>query len=385
MAAIKKVLVVGGGVGGMTLGIALGQRGIACEILEIKKQHSVLGVGIIQPGNVLRALRTLGVLEECLAAGHQANERRFHDNDGNLLVASLAGRIAGPDVPAISSLPRVALHRILLDAAQRAGAKVSMGTTLSGFTDTANGVEARLSDGREMHCDLLVAADGIRSPLRQQLFPDAPDTRYSGYGCWRVTLPRPEDINFSGIYQGANGTKAGLIPLTQKTMYLYLVTTEPGNPWMDPAQQHRLLRERLSGYRGIIGEIRDGLNPQSEVYYAALEEVVQPAPWYRGNALLIGDAAHASLPHMAQGAAMAIEDALVLAELAAQDLPGTERLSRFMARRFERCMYVQNTSHAMADSELDYTPEKVLQHQAFLSAQFPAIWEKNEKRLAEAI
>ena len=122
MAGIGKVLIAGGGIGGLTLGIALGQRGIECEILEMKKQHSVLGVGIIQPGNVLRALRTLGVLDRCLAAGFPANERRYHDNEGRLLVASPAGRIAGPETPAISSLPRVALHRSLLDAASRAGA-----------------------------------------------------------------------------------------------------------------------------------------------------------------------------------------------------------------------------------------------------------------------
>ena len=382
---IRKALIVGGGVGGLTLGTALRQRGIDAEIIELKRQHSVLGVGIIQPGNVLRALRTIGVMEACLAAGFPANERRYHDTEGRLLVTAPGTRIAGEDTPAISSLPRGELHRILLDAATRAGAKVSMGTTLSRFTDTGNGIEAVLSDGNEVHCDLLVAADGIRSPLRKQLFADAPDTRYSGYGCWRVTLPRPADITFSGIYQGANGTKAGLIPLTQKTMYLYLVTTEPGNPWMVPAEQHRLLRERLHGYGGIIGEIRDGLDESSEIYYAALEEVVQPAPWYRGNTVLIGDAAHASLPHMAQGAAMAIEDALVLAELAATELTMPERLARFMARRHERCMYVQNTSHAMADSELDYTPEKVLQHQAFLTEHFPAMWKKNELRLAEAI
>ena len=385
MARITKVLIVGGGIGGLTLGAALAQRGIECEMLEKTQRHSVPGVGIIQPGNVLRALQNIGATEQCLAAGFPVNERRYHDNEGRLLVAAPATRIADEDTPAISSLPRAALQRILLDAATGAGARMSMGTTLGSFTDTGGGIEAVLSDGRQMRCDLLVAAEGIRSPLRGVLFPDAPDTRYSGYGCWRLTLPRPAQITYSGIYQGANGTKAGLIPLTSETMYLYLVTTEPGNPWMAPEEQHRLLRERLRGYGGIIGAIREGLNPHSQVYYAALEEVVQPAPWYRGNAVLIGDAAHASLPHMAQGAAMAMEDALVLAELAAQDLDMPERLERFIKRRFDRCMYVQNTSHAMADSELDYTPEKVLQHQAFLTENFPALWKKNEERLAEAI
>jgi 2-polyprenyl-6-methoxyphenol hydroxylase-like FAD-dependent oxidoreductase len=385
MPKIQKVLIVGGGVGGLTLGTALGARGIACEVLEIKNQHSVLGVGIIQPGNVLRALKGMGLLQACLDAGFPTVERRYHDNDGRLLVSLPTARMAGDDSPGVSSLPRPALHRILLDAATRAGAKVCMGTTLKSFIDGGNGIEAALSDGRQVSADLLVAADGIRSSLRGMLFPDAPQTRYSGYGCWRVTLPRPADMNYSGVYQGSNGTKAGLVALTRETMYLYLVTTEPGNPWMAPDQQHALLRKRLQGYGGIIGEIRESLHAGSDVYYAALEEVVQPPPWYRGNAILIGDAAHASLPHMAQGAAMAIEDALVLAELAALDLPMPERLERYMSRRYDRCMYVQNTSHAMADSELDYTPEKVLQHQAYLTENFPAMWRKNDSRMAEAI
>ena len=358
---VKQVLVVGGGVGGLTLGAALAQRGIGCDVLEAKDEHSPLGVGIIQPGNALRALEAIGVAHACAEAGHPMHHRRYLDPKGVELVARPIGPIASAGLPPMSALPRPALHRILHEAAVKAGAHVRMGMTWHEFNQDADGVNVTLSNGEEKRYDLVVAADGIRSPLRARLFPDAPPTLYSGYGCWRVTLPRPAEITFSGIYQGNNGTKAGLIPLTQKTMYLYLVTTEPGNPWMAPEEQHRLLRERLQGYGGLIGEIREGLGPHSEIYYAALEEVVQPAPWYRGNALLIGDAAHASLPHMAQGAAMAIEDALVLAELAALDLPMPERLARYMSRRLERCLYVQNTSHAMADSELNYTPAKVQQ------------------------
>ena len=143
--------------------------------------------------------------------------------------------------------------------------------------------------------------------------------------------------------------------------------------------------EALSGYGGIIGEVRDGLDDKSDIVYTALEEVALPPPWHRGRVQLIGDAAHASLPHMAQGAAMACEDAVVLAELCALDLPMEERLARFMSRRYERCQYVQKVSHAMADSQQDYTPETVAKVQAFLTREFPAMWEKNHARLAEPI
>ena len=154
-------------------------------------------------------------------------------------------------------------------------------------------------------------------------------------------------------------TKAGLIPLTRETMYMFLVTTEPENAHKPREQLAPLLRQALSGYGGIIGEVRDGLDDKSDIVYTALEEVALPPPWHRGRVQLIGDAAHASLPHMAQGAAMACEDAVVLAELCALDLAMEERLARFMSRRYERCQYVQKVSHAMADSQKDYTPETV--------------------------
>jgi 2-polyprenyl-6-methoxyphenol hydroxylase-like FAD-dependent oxidoreductase len=385
MPALRNVLVAGGGIGGLALGAALASRGIATDVVEAKPAHSALGVGIIQPGNALRAMRALGVLEECLAAGFPVWERRYHDTGGRLLVAAPALCMAGPDAPAYSALPRPALHRILSGAAQRAGVHLRMATTVSFLQQTLNTVEVSFSDGREAAYDLVVGADGIRSSLRRQLFGAGYEPRAAGYGCWRLTLPRPDDVDFSGIYQGGNGTKAGLMPLTRESMYLYLVTPEPGNPWMAVEALPELLRERLQGYGGLIGDIREGLDDGSDIVYAALEDVLLPAPWHRDRVLLIGDAAHASLPHMAQGAAMAVEDALVLAELATADMSMEERLATFMRRRYDRCQYVQQTSHAMADSELDYTPAKVREHQEFLRINFPQMWHRNELKLAEPI
>ena len=111
--AVDNVLIVGAGIGGLTLGAALGQRGIEAEIVEINPTHQVHGVGILQPGNALRALKTIGVFDECLAAGFQTDEYRYLDADGGLIAKLRLLRIADPNRPAINMLPRPALHRIL--------------------------------------------------------------------------------------------------------------------------------------------------------------------------------------------------------------------------------------------------------------------------------
>jgi 2-polyprenyl-6-methoxyphenol hydroxylase-like FAD-dependent oxidoreductase len=384
MAAVRSVLVVGGGIGGLALGTALAQRGIEADVVEIKDAHSPLGVGIIQPGNALRALDAIGVARACVEAGHPMHRRRYLDSHGRELVARDMLQVAKPPLPPQNALPRPALHHILHEAALKAGASVRMGTRWIGLEETGEGVTVTFADGSSRRYDLVVAADGIRSELRAKLF-GVVEPRYSGYGCWRVTLPRPPDMVSNETWQGVNGTKGGLIPLTRETMYLFLVTTEPEHAHKPREQLAPLLKAGLEGYGGLIGEIRDSLDATSDINYAALEETALPLPWHRGRIQVIGDAAHASLPHMAQGAAMALEDAVVLAELCAEDLTPEERGQRFAARRYERCMFVQKTSRAMADSQQDYTPETVLEQQEILSREFPQRWIQNDSKMAEPI
>jgi 2-polyprenyl-6-methoxyphenol hydroxylase-like FAD-dependent oxidoreductase len=382
---VRQVLIVGGGIGGLTAATALAQRSIGADVVEIRTNDDRLGVGMIQPANALRALSTIGLLDSCLDAGFASDERRYFDAAGRELVAYTSGRSAGRHFPAANCVPRPALHAILKDAAQQAGASVTLGTTAIEMTQVPDGVEVQLSDGRRRLYDLVIGADGIRSRVREDQLGGRREPDFSGYGCWRVSLPRPPEITYHGIYQGINGTKAGLVPLTRETMYLYLVTNEPGNPWMAPERLHDLLRDRLYGYEGVIGEIRDSLNEPKDVVYTPLEEVALAAPWFRGSVVLIGDAAHASLPHMAQGAAMAVEDAVVLAELASADLTTEARLENFMARRYERCRYIQETSRRTADDQQGSDPGQVAAHQEYLRENFPKLWTHSEHRLAEPI
>jgi 2-polyprenyl-6-methoxyphenol hydroxylase-like FAD-dependent oxidoreductase len=345
----RTVLIVGGGIGGLALAIALGRQGIRAQVVEIKPEHTVHGVGIIQPGNALRALQTIGLLDQCLAEGFQIDEYRMHDAAGEHIARMQLLRIAGPSIPAVNGLPRVTLHRILADAAVAAGATIRLGLTVSGVSQRPDGVDVVLSDGSRESYDLLVGADGIRSSMRRMVFGPGHEPQYTGHGVWRFTVPRPAAIDCQLFYYGV-GVKAGIVPVGKEQMYLLLVTNEPGNPWMDPGHLDALLRERLQSFTAPeVVAIRGQIAGPSQIIYGPIEEVILPAPWYRGRVLLIGDAAHASGPHISQGATMAIEDAVVLAELLGGGDAVETVLTQFMNRRYERCKFVQDMSRQVGN------------------------------------
>jgi 2-polyprenyl-6-methoxyphenol hydroxylase-like FAD-dependent oxidoreductase len=355
MGEARKVLIVGAGIGGLGAGAALAGRGVEVEIVEIKPEPNVYGVGINQPANSLRALNALGVLDEVCAVGFEFDKTVFHDHHGNLVVSVPSG-LGGDGIPANTGLTRRDLHSILIGAADRAGATTRYATTVTDLADDNGAVRVTLSDGIEAEYDLVVAFDGINSPLRRRLFGDGHDPVYTGYGVWRVTVPRPPEVDCCALYQ-APGAKAGHIPLTSDLMYLLLVHAEPHHARFDRSKHVEMLRERLEPFTGLIGEIRDNLTEADEVVYSPLSEVMLPAPWSRGRVLLCGDAAHACTPHITQGAAMALEDGVVLAEELAPDRPLAEALRAFSERRYPRAKFVQDVSRGILNAEMQINAE----------------------------
>jgi 2-polyprenyl-6-methoxyphenol hydroxylase-like FAD-dependent oxidoreductase len=355
MGAARKVLIVGAGIGGLGAGAALAQRGIEVDIVEITPEPNVYGVGINQPANSLRALKALGVLDEVRAIGFEFDRTEFNDHHGNLVVSVPSG-LGGDGIPANTGLTRRDLHSILIGAADRAGAQTRYATTVVDITDDDGAAAVTLSDGTEAEYDLVVAFDGINSPLRKRQFGDGYDPVYTGYGVWRVTVPRPDDVDCCALYQ-APGTKAGHIPLTSKLMYLLLVNAEPHHARYDRATYPAMLRERLAPFTGLIGAIRDSLSDDDDVVYSPLSEVMLPAPWFKGRVLMCGDAAHACTPHITQGAAMALEDAVVLAEELDADCPLSEALAAFTERRYPRAKFVQDVSRGILNAEMQINAE----------------------------
>jgi 2-polyprenyl-6-methoxyphenol hydroxylase-like FAD-dependent oxidoreductase len=367
---VRKVLIVGAGIGGLGAGAALADRGVDVEIVEVKPEPNVYGVGINQPANSLRALKALGVLDRVRDVGFEWTTTKFHDHRGELVV-SVPSQLGGDDVPSNTGLTRRDLHDILIGAAERSGAKTTYGTTVSDVRDDNGAAQVRLSDGREEEYDLVVAFDGINSPQRKRLFGDTYEPVYTGYGVWRVTVPRPPAIDYTALYQSP-GAKAGHIPLSKELMYLLLVHPEPHHARFDRSQHVEMLRERLAPFEGVIGDIRENLKDTDDVVYSPLSEVMLPAPWFKGRVLLCGDAAHACTPHITQGAAMALEDAVVLPEeLLATDRPLEARLASFGERRYPRAKFVQDVSRGILNAEMQITTDNIEHAFAHMREELP--------------
>jgi len=351
MSEINKVLIVGGGIGGLCAAIALRRQGFAVDLVEIKSEWTVYGVGIIQQSNVVREMARLGVLDRYLDAAYAFEDVGIYDLQGKPLVRIPGQRLAGPEYPANVGISRLALHQVLSTTAIELGTQVRLGLSVESFEQDAEGVDVRLTDGSTGRYDLVVGADGVYSKIRGMLFGDKYRPRHTGQSVWRYNFPRHPSIDHLASYTGAEGN-AGLVPLADNLMYMFSTSHEPGNPWLDPNQFAEIMRDRIKNIGGLVGELREQITDSSQVVYKPMEVVFVDEPWFKGRVLLIGDAAHATTPHLGQGAGMAIEDALVLSlELLGDDATET-KLQRFMQRRFERCKYISEKSILAGEREM---------------------------------
>jgi 2-polyprenyl-6-methoxyphenol hydroxylase-like FAD-dependent oxidoreductase len=362
MGAVRRVLVQGGGVGGLTLAAALGQRGVEVDVVEASGPEGVLGVGLNQPNNALAALDEIGVREQCLAVGFPFEPLVVWNPAGEQVAAIPPAEGVYPK-PSNNAISRPLYNGILRDAAEKAGARIRTGATIWEMTEDPDGVEVELAtwtgkrtaplrdrDSGSARYDLVVGFDGVRSKIRDHLFGDTYAPEFTGSANWRITLPRPDDLTFIA-FAIAGPVKAVLTPINREQMYIALVTPEPGNPRHERADFPRLVRERMAGFSGRLGELRDSITSDTSINYTPLEQVVVREPWFRGRIAIAGDAAHTSTPHMAQGAAMAVEDAVTLASALDEASSLPEALDTWYRRRRDRALFVADMSLALLKQE----------------------------------
>lgn len=344
------VLIVGGGVGGMTAAVRLAALGARVALIDKDPQWRAYGAGLTITGPSLRAFDELGVLPEIRERGSVHAGMRIFDPAGNL-----QADIPAPPDPAplrcTGGIMRPVLHEILAARVRRAGVEVALGIEPREIVPHGASVEATLSDGRRARYDLVVGADGIFSSVRRMAFPEAPPPRFTGQGCWRVVAPRPPAVDRSELYLGGP-VKVGLVPVAHDRMYMFILEHVPLNPRFAQEQYISHLKALLAGFGRNAAGVRDGLGPRSQITYRPLEWILVPQPWYRGRVVLIGDAAHATTPHLASGAGMAVEDALVLAQELARHEDPDAALGAFMQRRIERARSVVETSVKIGELEM---------------------------------
>jgi 2-polyprenyl-6-methoxyphenol hydroxylase-like FAD-dependent oxidoreductase len=375
MRPVRRILVVGGGIGGLSSTIALRRAGFEVDLVEKNPAWDVYGVGILQPGNALRALHELGLAEEAVAHGHPMYGDRTWLADGTTLIADHDWPPILDGLPPGNGITRPALHRIFQRHTLASGADIRTGVTFTALADRGDRVEVAFSDGEQRDYDLVIGADGLHSQVRTTVFGPDLEPTFTGQVCWRYNLPRVEGLDKIWVWLGRSGT-AGFCPLGPDLMYILTIEKPPdGAPIRLPQEGlAAVYRERLQEFSGPVAEVRELITDDEAVVYRPVDNILVPPPWHRGRVVLIGDAAHATSPQCGQGAAQAIEDGIVLTQELSTERPLAEVLDTYMERRYERCRMIVEGSETIGRWEMDHSlpidPDEV-RHGVTMAAMAP--------------
>ncbi|WP_329428961.1 FAD-dependent monooxygenase [Streptosporangium sp. NBC_01495] len=305
---MARAAVIGAGIGGLAAAVALQRRGWEVTVFERAASLEPVGSGIAVAANALRALDTLGAGDEIRELSALQGSGGIRRSDGRWLVrTSVEAASARNGGDSVVLLRRADLVDVL--SARLVPGTVRLNTEVS-EVDAESGL-VTLPDGR-VEADLVVAADGIHSPIRSALFPGHPGPRYAGVTSWRVLIPA-EGVPGQAYESWGRGRVFGVMPLAGGTSYCYATDTVPAGG--GGGDQLAELRRLFGDWHSPIPELLAAASPEkvlrNDVYHLAT-----PLPaMHRGRVAILGDAAHAMTPNLGQGACQAIEDAVVLAHV----------------------------------------------------------------------
>lgn len=356
---MTRILIGGAGFSGLAAAIAFAQKGAMVDVVEKQSRFTTYGAGFSIGGPTLRALKSLGVLERFLDDGYACDGTEIRLPHGATIQMIPTPHVAGEDVPGNGAVMRPVLAQILYDAAIEAGATFRFGTTLGAVDDG--------------DYDLVIAAEGLMSDTRARLFPDAPQPRYCGQGVWRAVLPKLPEISHTILWVNEN-SKVGVNPVSRDEMYLFVNENSAERRRVEDADLLRQLKELLTPFSDpLVAAMGELVTADSHILYRPIENMLLPLPWHRGKRVLIGDAVHATTPHLAAGAGIGIEDAIVLAEEWAKTSERETALTAFEARRWDRCRMVVENSATLGDIEVRHGDKA--EHAALMGRSFAMLCE----------
>ncbi len=309
-----KITVVGGGIGGLTLGLMLQRRGFHVRIFERASALQPVGAGIVLAINAMRVFRELGLQEKLLEKGRQVFHSELKSADGTTLGAQnlepFSKKYGGLSI----ALHRSDLHACLANAL--APETLVLGEEFLSIDDSANGAEAVFKSGRRERADCIVGADGLNSVVRKHLFPSEGSLRFAGYTAWRgicnladcATQTRVDSVSEAW----GRGARFGLVPIGPERVYWFATRNAPQNQILSADENRAVLAKTFGHWHAPIGTVLDATDPAKILHHDILDRPPVDT-WAKGNVVLLGDAAHPTTPNMGQGAAMAIESAAVLA------------------------------------------------------------------------
>lgn len=338
-----KIVVIGGGVGGLTAALALRQAGIDVTVYERApdERQILIGAGTHLWSNAMRVFRHLGVADQIEAGGSRVEHTEFRTAGGKLLADWTMGELGRKlQIPSIGVI-RAELQRVLFDALGQEG--VRFGARCIGFQQDVSGVTARFADGREERGDILIGADGIDSAVRAGLLGES-KAPYAGWTYWQGVNTAQPDLCPDGIHRIVMGRGAKFIYHhggAGRLCWLAMACAPATGGEDPPSGRKAAVLTTFRGWMEPIEQIVDSTDPQAIRH----QDMYHRRPikrWSDGRVTILGDAAHAMTSHVGQGMCQAIEDAYVLAKCLSTQSDPTEALQSYERERMGRTTSVSN-------------------------------------------
>ncbi|MFN7926582.1 MAG: FAD-dependent monooxygenase [Blastocatellia bacterium] len=334
-----KIIIIGGGIGGLATALALHRQGIAAQVYERAEELREAGAGISLWSNATHVLQQLGLLTEAAAASARVLQIQLKNPAGRVLTMSHVEQYEPP---------MLGIHRAdLLQLLQRdiPREQIILNYTFDGFAANSKRLRVHFTNGAMDECDVLIGADGLRSQMRQQIIGDG-EPRYSGYSVWRGVA----EVQRDDIPQGqpsetmGAGARFGIFPIGKGRIYWYATANLPEGQKEPPTGRKQQVLSLFQNWHTPISDLISATN-ETAILRNDCYDRKPTRGWSKGNAVLIGDAAHPTTPNMGQGGCMALEDALALTKLLAPkpaDIAAT--LRHFEQLRFARTAKITRLS-----------------------------------------
>ncbi len=350
MSRPERILIVGGGIAGMTAAAAIAQAGFPVTLLESAPEFGEIGAGVTLSPNAMKGLDFIGVCDAVAAAGVEPQRQRIqHWQDGRTLVAmdrsTQRAKYGAPYV----TIHRADLHEVLTAAAQRAG--VDMRTNAA--VVASEGTTVSLADGTTVRGDVLIGADGVKSVIRKRF--EAAEPHFTGHVAWRTLVPVTPELqelsDFPGLVIGPGAMITRYNVRQSRMMNFVFFARQDGwreEGWTTPVDPQEL-RQVYAGWCDDVQKMIAAACQQPMYKWALNARTALPGWVLDGNTTLLGDAAHAMTPFLGHGAACGIEDAVVLARALAASATTAEGLKRYEQARYDRAKFIQAESNSNAD------------------------------------
>ena len=346
---MKKGIIIGAGIGGLTTAIALAQKGFDITVYEQAPQLNEVGAGVWLAPNGLKVLERLGIVDEFLKIGHELELITIKDtSDKNITY------IDGKEIRKRHNYTTLAIHRAKLQkqlATHIPDERLILNKKCIDYSQSSNQVHLTFQDNTSETADFVIFADGIHSVARKKMNGEL-NLRYSGQTCWRFILdnyklPEDQKDKMYEIWSDKKGLRAAYSQLNENQVYCYITNfIKPGLQDNKSSIKNDLL-ELCSDFQPLVKKLISDCD-ENIIIRSDLFDFKPINNWIDQNILLLGDAAHATTPNLGQGACQAIEDALVLAnELNSSDSINSA-YNKFQKRRIEKAHYVTNTSFKFA-------------------------------------